>query len=257
MKKLATLIGINYVGTKSELGGCINDTKLLVEKLVNDFNFNTHNIQLLLEETATKKNILESIERLVEELEPGDLGVLTYSGHGTQTADLPPVNEEDMLDEAIVPFNAVQELDNLIRDDEINEILGKLKNDVRFIVIFDSCHSATGTREIGKTRMFPPSIAVQEINRIRTDILTLDNEKPKRHPLSGMNHILLAGCKANELSFDDGTNGYFTKELVKNMKKGISYQELYESTYKAVVERSNNRQNPQIEGRELTRKIFE
>ncbi|MFC3885577.1 caspase family protein [Bacillus songklensis] len=271
-KKLALIIGINYRGTEKELSG-INDASDLLHKLVQDFGFNQSNIQLLIEEVATRKNILDGLERLVRELEPGDIGVFTYAGHGTQTADLPPIDEDDMLDEAIVPIDALSDRSNLIRDDEIQEILSKLAHDVHFVVIFDSCHSATGTRaqEYGalvetatrehkklSKRFIPPTPTIKEIKEIMSDI-KINNRDVSEHPLTGPNHILLAGCKANEVAFDDLTNGYFTKALIKHMEKGISYQELYDIVRGEVLNSSNNAQEPQLDGPDFLTKmnIFE
>ncbi|MDI3090373.1 caspase family protein [Priestia megaterium] len=305
MKKLALITGINYRGHKDELNGCINDASDILRKLVEEFNFKTSDIQLLIEEVATRKNILEGLEYLVGELEPGDIGVFTYSGHGTQTADLPPIGEDDMKDEAIVPIDAINNHSYLIRDDEIHEILSKLKANVHFVVIFDSCNSETGTRGLGSIeeekliklrssiseiksidelnkvvndlssseidnseisiRSIPPLETIDEIQNIMGNINIPVSEFRKRgdreHPLSGFNHILLAGCKADQSSIDNGVNGLFTKALIENMKKGITYQELYDLAYKRVHELNNTRyvQDPQLEGPDylLNQKIFE
>lgn len=301
MKKLALITGINYEGTPDELGGCINDASNILHKLVQDFNFNQSDIQLLIEEVATRKNILDGLKWLVSQLEPGDIGVFTYSGHGTQTADLPPIGENDMLDEAIVPIDALSDDSNLIRDDEIHEILLNLANGVRFVLIFDSCHSATVTRttksihEIKETirnaetideiqeviknlktkdiktstkltsknpndkkRHIQLSNTVERINKIMAGLNISTRDSPE-HPLAGPGHILLSGCKANEVSYDDGTSGYFTRALLNKMKKGITYQELYDLAKEEVLDRSNNKQSPQLEGPQnlINMNIFE
>lgn len=291
MKKLALITGINYRNTRYELGGCINDASDILHKLVKEFDFNQTDIQLLIEEEATRKNILDGLDRLVKELEPGDIGVFTYSGHGTQTADLPPIGEDDMLDEAIVPIDTITDRSNLIRDDEIQERLSNLAKNVHFVVIFDSCHSATGTKpfdlqpdskdntfffettdkdntfffktpEEENTKLYkrslPPTQTISDMQSIMSD-LVISTKGDAEHPLSGENHILLSGCKANELSFDDGNNGYFTKALIKNMVKGITYQELYDKARQEVFNRSKEKQEPQIEAPSPlnTMKIFE
>lgn len=290
MKKLALIVGINYEGTSYELGGCINDADGILHKLVQDFDFHQSDIQFLIEDVATKKNILDGLERLVKELEPGDLGVFTYSGHGTQTADLPPIGEDDMLDEAIVPIDAVNEHSNLIRDDEIHDILLNLSSGVRLVLLMDCCHSETlsrkfpesirtikekisnaetydeikevienvKTREINtatkinpkhqndKIRYIEPTKTVKKIKEILSDLSV--SKRDLEHPLAGPGHILLSGCRAEEVSYDDGTNGYFTKALLNKMKKGMTYQELYNLVREDVITRSNERQYPTLEG---------
>ncbi|UOB81993.1 caspase family protein (plasmid) [Bacillus sp. ZJS3] len=299
MKKLALITGINYQGTEYELGGCINDASAILHKLVEEFDFNSSDIQLLIEEVATKKNILNGLEMLVRQLEPGDIGVFTYAGHGTQTADLPPIGEDDMLDEAIVPIDAISDNSNLLRDDEIQNVLSNLASGVHFVIIFDSCHSETATRMminntdnivelkdtisnatnveeikeiIGrlntsraisehknhKKRYMEPSETVKKIKNIMVDVKKT-RKRDLEHPLTGSGHLLFSGCKAHEVSFDDGTNGYFTKALIRNIKKGMTYRELYELARGEVLSNSGGQQDPQIEGPEylVNAKIFE
>jgi len=266
MNKFALITGINYPNTSYELHGCVNDASAILKKLVNEFEFHTTNIQLLIDEAATKKNILNGLDYLVNRLETGDVGVFTYSGHGTQTTDLPPIDEPDMLDEAIVPIDAITNTNNLIRDDEINEILVRLKPDVHFTVIFDSCNSESGTKDLGKNiqkvRFMEPGAAVRKIQEILgdTDLKKDNSEKGKnQHSFSGINHILLAGCKANESSYENEThtNGCLTESLIRNMKKGITYQELYDTIKDEVYKISSERQHPQLEGRDLNIPIFQ
>lgn len=259
MKKLALIVGINYPGTMNELGGCVNDADNILHKLINEFGFKLNNTQLLIDEAATKKNILEGIDWLVHQLQEGDVGVFFYAGHGTRTIDLPPIDEPEMLDEAIVPIDAINDRSLLIRDDEIHEKLQNLVQGVHFVVIFDSCHSETGTRLLesynDKKRMLPLSKTVKKTMKIVGDLHT-EEALRDTHPLAG-NHILLAGCKANESSFDNGENGYFTRALIKEMKQGITYQDLYTRVYSIVMNETNEAQHPQIEGPDTNRKIFE
>ncbi|EPF08342.1 TPA: caspase family protein [Bacillus cereus] len=290
MKKLALITGINYRGSKYELGGCINDASMILNTLVKKFDFNQSNIQLLIEEVATKKNILKGLEWLVNQLEPGDIGLFTYSGHGTQTADLPPIDEEDMLDEAIVPIDALADQSNLIRDDEINTILSNIPKGVKFVVILDSCHSGTGTRNFGNYYSIPQARTIEDVKAIinsfnNVERRDLSSIKPRYIPptqtiqdikmimsgfepirkdfssFSGPNHILLAGCKADQVSYDEGTYGRFTKALtdVMGSQSAITYKELYFLVRNMVLERSNYAQEPQLEGPDdlINLQIFE
>ncbi|HFR4221496.1 caspase family protein [Bacillus sp. A260] len=261
MKKLGLIVGINYTNTPNELGGCVNDANDMIHKLVKEFNFQTTDIQLLIDDVATRKNILEGLNYLVQELSAGDIGVFCYSGHGTQTVDLPPIDELDMLDEAIVPIDAINDQNYFIRDDEINEILQKLNKDVHFLVIFDSCNSQHGTHDLDNTevkRFLPLNNSVKKIKDIVRDIKSVeDSSNVKHHFLAGLNHILFAGCKEDQYSYDDGSNGYFTKALIQEMNKGLTYQEVYNKVSRIVVEKSNGKQEPQIDGMNLDRKILE
>ncbi|MEH7735486.1 caspase family protein [Bacillus pumilus] len=264
MKKVALLTGINYLESSYKLKSCHNDVKKFCEKLVNEFDFSTVDIQLLLEEVATRKNIIEGLERLVNDLDSGDIGVFYYSGHGTQTLDLPPIDEADMLDEAIVPIDALNDQSLLIRDDEIKEILSKLRNGVHFVLVFDSCNSGDITKRLDShsdvnnmiEKMIPPIHSVDFVKEIASNLVK-NSDIPKSHSLAHPNYILLAGCKENEYSYDGGGNSYFTNGLINEMKKGMTYQELYSKVKAVVLEKSNHKQEPQIYGDTLSQKIFE
>jgi hypothetical protein len=74
--------------------------------------------------------------------------VFHYSGHGTQVPDVQPFDEPDGLDEALCPWDATAEGENLIRDDELGVWLDDLPAQ-RVTVILDCCHAGTGTKDVG------------------------------------------------------------------------------------------------------------
>jgi hypothetical protein len=117
------------------------------------------------------------------------------------------------------------------------------------------------SKEGEKPRLILPDMSVNRVQTIINNIAAntnIDTSKntPKRHPLEGINHILIAACSADGLAYDDGIHGYFTGELLKLLKKGMTYQELYTKVREKVMFRSGNRQEPYIEGPLLTRKVF-
>jgi hypothetical protein len=73
-------------------------------------------------------------------LRSGDLGVLHYSGHGSQLPDTTPRDEsDDGSDETIFLADRTQ-----MRDDELNALLGAAAaRGVRLRCFFDSCHSGS------------------------------------------------------------------------------------------------------------------
>ena len=137
MSKLLA-IGINYIGTKYELNGCINDAYnicSLYEKL-----YDVKNIMMLTDNglniLPTKKNILDGINWLVSNNKPNTQLFFHYSGHGSQITDTNG-DESDGKDECI---NA---LDGPITDDELKKLLANKIGDCKLFAIFDSCHSGT------------------------------------------------------------------------------------------------------------------
>lgn len=104
-KKSALLIGINYTNTPYELYGCINDTKNVKNLLQTKYGYT--DIKMLNDETTekpTRQNILNGLQTLLTNAEPGDTVFFMYSGHGTCTYDYSG-DETDGQDELIVPID--------------------------------------------------------------------------------------------------------------------------------------------------------
>jgi hypothetical protein len=180
--KKAVLVGINYTGTQNELKGCVNDVYKIRGLLVSRFDYRHENIKLLLDNEATRANILDEFTNLVQNAQEGDHICFTFSGHGYFQSDLYNPDENDGKDEVIVS------VDNLaIVDDEFKEILQKrLKNKVTMFAMFDSCHSGS-------------------ILDLRYQYFhdNENNEKIDPHSLDTPGQvILLSGCKDNQTSID-------------------------------------------------------
>ncbi|KAI9245021.1 caspase domain-containing protein [Sporodiniella umbellata] len=149
-KKRALLIGINYIGTKSQLNGCINDVQNIKEFL-SSYNFEEKDMVTLTDDQEeskfkpTRNNIIAAMEWLVHDAEPNDSFFFHYSGHGGRVADMHS-DEDDGHDETIYPLDYEQyEGDSgQIRDDDLHAILVRpLPKGCRLTAIFDSCHSGT------------------------------------------------------------------------------------------------------------------
>lgn len=144
-KKIALLIGINYVGQSGELSGCHNDVLNMVEYLKDVHGFEDESITLLMddgENTApTKKNIANAYRKLTRDAEAGDCVYLHYSGHGVRVTDRDG-DEEDGKDECLVPVDF--QTKGIISDDALVKILVKpLKAGVFVTSLMDCCHSGT------------------------------------------------------------------------------------------------------------------
>jgi hypothetical protein len=141
--KKALLFGLNYIGTRNELFGCINDTNNIKDCLTNQFNYSSFNI--LTDKTnkkPTRQNIINELTSMLVNAKSGDNLFFLYSGHGTYTTDLNK-DELDGRDELIIPLDAYN-IKTCILDDELKKIItDKLKKDVKLFMLFDSCFSGT------------------------------------------------------------------------------------------------------------------
>ncbi len=151
-RRRALLIGIDDYQHVSRLNGPVNDAKDIEDFIKGHVGFKKSDVRLLLDEEATKKNIMSSVkEWLVEGTNAGDEVFLFYSGHGFQQPDTDG-DEADNLDETLVPVDAsVDEsgkINGMITDDELGVLLGRLVGR-RVHVVVDACHSGTSTRSAG------------------------------------------------------------------------------------------------------------
>ena len=123
------------------------------------FRFKENDIKTLVDHEATSAAIRKALSDLVAQVKVLPKGgpiaqvVFHVSGHGSQIPDQPfgdpDHDEEDGLDETIVPFDATNQGGKEdIRDDEINAFVNEIcaDNKARVLVIQDTCHSGTGAR---------------------------------------------------------------------------------------------------------------
>lgn len=103
-RKRSLLVGINYPGTSHALRGCVNDVRTMDWVISKKFGFNVpRERRMLTDASATTQNILERLEWLVDDAQPGDVLYFHYSGHGSQMVDRDynRVEEPDGKDEII------------------------------------------------------------------------------------------------------------------------------------------------------------
>lgn len=204
MKKLLA-IGINYKGTEFELGGCINDANDWA-KLLGSNGFDEK--ALLLEQDATRNNIVTQMSGLVNGLAAGDVGFITYSGHGTWVPDKDG-DEPDGRDEAICPIDMGDDGRNLLIDDDIHKILNNVAAGAYVVLVTDSCHSGTVFRFMApsveapqRVRFIPPSHFIKEKDLYSRMERSFGQRgvAASNAPLPGVIHF--SGCGDTEYSND-------------------------------------------------------
>ena len=232
INKNALLIGCNYIGTKNELNGCINDIENIQNKLKNQYGFNS--IVIMTDNTIkkpTKANILDEIKFLLTNSNPGDKLFLGFSGHGTNTKDTNG-DEKDGLDEMFVPLDF-----NCISDDEIKICINNyLKKDVTLFALFDCCYSGT----------------ILDLRYQYFDSENYDNssENIKETETIG-NLIMISGCMDNQTSADAYINskyqGAMTWSFLDTVNKtpNLTWIELI-TTMRSSLKTSTYQQIPQL-----------
>ena len=155
-KGISIHIGVTAVdeskfGELGTLDGCDNDAKAMAN-IAKDQGFQgldpvtrqmVDTPLVLLDRDARKEVILGLMQAASELLDPGDIFLMTYSGHGAQVKneDLSDVsdgrNGGDGEDEFLCPY------DEALLDDELRVMWEKFKSNVRIVFVTDCCHCGT------------------------------------------------------------------------------------------------------------------
>jgi hypothetical protein len=262
MANKAFCVGINdYPIEGADLKGCVNDAQAWASLLQDHYDFPSADIRVMTDAEATKANVLAGLKDLLAGAGPGDVLVFTNSSHGSQIPD-PGDDEPDRYDEVMCPYDI---RDNALTDDELRELFTGLPKGVRLTVISDSCHSGTVTRALLIDNI--PGLSMPDDRRVRflnpalfrggpilTDPMGAHPRGRMAFPQSSMDHILLAGCKDTEYSYDavigGGYHGAMTFHAIKAIEDAsyrITYTELRDKLG-PMLEEAGYQQHPQLEG---------
>ena len=237
--KVALLFAINAYGTGNNTGnnlrGCINDVNLAEEKLLpEDFQ-----IRKFLDSKVTRKRILMEIEYVLLHSRRGDIIYIHYSGHGTLVKDYNG-DEVSGYDQAWYVY------DGLLVDDQLHAVLSKVPEGVIVVLVIDSCHSGSSTRNnqyYAKYRFIDPGFEIDFTLPVRNQVLT------------GSNWITLAGCRDDQTAADvyiesiAKYHGIFSYYALNTLRRTYTYAEWY-GTIRQYLPNSYFDQEPVLEGKE-------
>jgi len=267
---LSLHIGINevspdhYSGWRGELAACEFDSEDM-QAIADGRGFKS---KRLITADATRDAVVGEIKSAASKLKAGDIFMVSYSGHGGQVPDFNS-DEDDALDETWCLF------DGQLIDDELYALWSTFAEDVRILVISDSCHSGSVIKAMseagGDTLMHDLDtdgyLADLNGNRVRSmpmrqsakvyrnnkpfyekvgrSIIRADSSllaKELVQPVAATVR-LLSGCQDNQYSYDGFDNGQFTGALLAVWKDG-QFDGDYASFHKAICDRMPMNQTP-------------
>ncbi|MGA8210032.1 MAG: caspase family protein, partial [Nocardioidaceae bacterium] len=262
-------IGLNlvdpasYDGWDGQLSGCVNDAHAMRD-LASAAGFQT---RIMLDGQATSQAVVGALGELARQATPGDICLVTYSGHGGQVEDVNG-DEDDGLDETWVLF------DRQVVDDELYQMYSQFAAGVRVVVLSDSCHSGTVAKHVLRTESRKAVLgAARGQGRGATGDVSVVTGPPRSMPYGAERHdnerrrgtyqfvqalsgakgdadiragvLLISGCQDNQLSYDGDVNGQFTGTLLRTWAAG-SFTGDYVAFHRRIVDQMPPDQTPNL-----------
>ncbi len=198
---------------------------------------------VLLTKKATRKAVLGAMRGAAKSLKAGDFFFLSFSGHGGQVPDTNR-DEPDRKDETWCLY------DGQLIDDELYLELSRFASGVRVLVLSDSCHSGSVTRDGPlpppppgqRYKLMPEAVGrrVYSAHQAFYDGLQAEVAKASKSAvvdpdaaLAQIAHtvaaaqavsvvgsfkpavLLISGCQDNQTAMDGEHNGAFTEKLLR------------------------------------------
>lgn len=199
-----------YAFLKSIEGGALSDQQ----------------VKVLIDERATRANILAAMEDTYRKADENDLILFYFSGHGLPGAFLP------------IDYDGVA---NALEHTEVHKALGQSRSRHK-LVIADACHSGSLASRGG---VADNRRALEEYYGALTD--------------ASASTALMMSSRGEEISMEDGglRSGVFSHYLIKGLKgeadsnrdQLVSVKELFDYVYREVRGYTSNVQTPTLTGR--------
>jgi hypothetical protein len=164
--------------------------RVLYDALLQTSTWEEDHILLLLNQNATKQNILAALETMAGLVGPNDVFLFTWNGHGSEVPDTDGDESvgdpSDTYDEVICPYDVVKTngtLVNAITDDELSFYFSKIHAKGKCL-IFESCLSGGLVDQQKKDRGFGDS------TYITTDF-SWDTTNPRTMDINGNDTVVM------------------------------------------------------------------
>lgn len=160
--------------------------------------FTTVECRALTNELATKRNILDGLKWLREQVGPNDVGVVFYSGHGSVDRDFGfHFFPHDIDDDQIA--------DRGLAGSQFNKALAEVKG--RLIVMLDACHAGG----VGLNGASSQSLTEDVVH-------SLTNEQP------GVDLLCSTDAKSVSEESHELRQGYFTHAVLEGLRGEANYR---------------------------------
>lgn len=264
------LVGIDqYEAPINPLHGCINDIEAMQTFLTNRIDQKEYQLDLIVlkNQQAKRKAIIDNFLNHLGKAGPDDTAFFYFCGHGSQTRTAPEFFhiEPDRLDETLVCYDSRSNGNYDLADKEISKLIAEVaRKNPHIVVILDSCHSGSGTRNTNNTgvRRIPTDERLRPISSYLitpAELETLDSTRSMSKMKNGWaklpqgKHIVLSAChpeeEAKEITVEGQNRGVFSYFLMDTLQDATNiwtYRDLF-SRINSCVRAKVTGQSPLIE----------
>ena len=265
----ALFIGIDKYNSQcrniKDLNGCVSDMELMKQTMAAVWSGLPEDTRVLINQQATTKRIMQSLDYLVAGLKPGQKVFMYYAGHGGQVPNvLPGEDDPEAYDQTLVPHD-FSKLEPLL-DDIIHSYFCRIPQDSQFVMILDSCHSGGMARDVKFEALGVKSLrnegwASRSIGRVSRaeyspgELKTLGEHK-QRYLIGSSDEqfVLLGAAQPHELAwerfFGEKKHGIFTYhvcELFKEKNAAVTPVDIINHAYSKIKSYRKN-QMPRLVG---------
>lgn len=203
-RRFAVIIGVSSYDDPrvTQLHGAANDAVAMFQALTapgNGYGFRPDHVVLLVDKLASKSNVDEALTRwLAHGTRPGDTVLVYFSGHGVYSEDAGEggrKKEKFFLPVDYDKSPGRSPYDTAIPMQDIVDYFQHLTAGY-VVMIFDACHAQAAQLD-DQTDELRRFAQVKAYNRL---------------------NAVVASAKANQLSWEDGSRGIFTRELTRGLE---------------------------------------
>lgn len=261
----ALLVGINdYSGDVSKLQGCLNDIDNAADYLKTSFADPA--IVTLKDADATRANVIGQFRKHLGQARAGDVAMLHYCGHGARSTAAREFHAFDLddRDEGLVCIDSrLSDQTFDLADKELALLLHELApNDSHVAMIFDCCHSGSGTRELDAAvdevgvRMTKGKFPPRPLETYLEGQYAALHKSGAGLSVPTARHILLAACDRSQTAKEDldTHRGIFTTglyDVMRRAEEGMTYADAFIRTRARVRhyirDQGKSPQDPQFE----------
>jgi Caspase domain len=200
-KTRAVIIGVSrYPSGISQLPAVESDVREMKKILESEASaFGGNEVSVLTEETASCREIIDTLQRVLSGAEPSQSTFVYLAGHGTIASDneyyyVPFDADPKSISETCVPLKRIKELFEFSPSE-------------RLFLWLDFCHSGgILARGFGGERQPDAESTIERTLNV----------------LQGMGKVIMCACSADQRAYEDKSHGRFTRYLIDGLKGDAS-----------------------------------